>query len=357
MVLASRVNMHISVIIPSRNRNAQLLSLIRALSAQQLSSDISCEAIIALDGSVANHDLRTAAGKAPFSAQILELPHGGISFAKNEALRVARGEILVLLNDDVQPQPDFLMQHAKAQMKSHLTCAILGWTDWQTYPDTTIMDALIRETRMIFFYGDMEEGVSYSYRYAWNLNLSVPRSLVEKAGFFREAFRPCMYEDIELAWRLAKLNCPVIYHPNACALHDHRYTWESYLRREIMLGMMAPVLSKVNPECFYNIFEHSLNEVVQTAGLALAVDTRDDRRIYETLARELTNPYPVHAPKGLLSALYLAHLSVKRRAFRIGLLHGIRIAERSWQKREVLSARIRMPEDLFSESAQTVIPV
>lgn len=341
--------MIISAIIPSRHRNAELMSLLRALAGQELPPDVSFEAIIALDGAPAAFELRHAAGNAPFPVRILELPHCGISQAKNEAIRAAKGDLLLFLNDDIIPAPDFAAEHVAAQHAAQFKHAILGWTAWQIPEPPTIMDILIKETPMIFFYNDMEPDQLHNFRHAWNLNLSAPRSLVEKAGYFAENLRPCMYEDIELAWRMSQLGCQVKYHPDASAVHAHRYTWDSYLRREIMLGLMAPVLWNVNKDCFLDIYKQPLDELTASAREAVYIDRPDDRKIYNWLNEIVALSSNASAASRDLQTLYHLHLPIKRRAFRAGLLLGADTTDNSWKDREVLPGDINLPEAMFPD--------
>lgn len=340
--------MLISAIIPSRNRNACLASLVTRLAGQTLPAPVSLEVIAALDGCHADEELQAAVRQSPHPVRLLELEHVGISGAKNAAVAAAMGDLLLFLNDDILPEPGFVAEHARAQQEGGHREAVLGYTGWTRPDKPAVMDWLIAGTPMIFFYGTMTDGQTYNFRHAWNLNLSIPRKLFDEAGGFAEKFRPCMYEDIELAWRLARIGCAVRYHTAASAVHNHRYTWESYLRREIMLGLMAPELSEVNPRCFAEIFRQDLGELAEAARSALEIDRKDDRRIYDWLANALPSPSNGSMDKQHLEALYNLHLPVKRRAFRHGLLAAVNAGASDWRNREAATASALMPECLFT---------
>jgi len=120
------------------------------------------------------------------------------------------------------------------------------------------MDEMIARTRMIFFYEDLRPNERYDFRHAWNLNLSVDRSLLAKAdGPFSEALRPCMYEDIESAFGCSATSRHRLP-SGGRAVHNHRYDLQEYLVREAMLGVMARELWAVNRDCFRAVFAATL---------------------------------------------------------------------------------------------------
>lgn len=337
----------ISVIVPSRHRDANLAALLPALGRQTLDDAVSLEVVVALDGGVASRETAGIAARSAVTVQLLELPHVGISEAKNRAVSAATGEILLFLNDDVVPNEDFVTRHLDGLQQCGFRHMVLGHTAWADHAEATVMDLLVRSTGIIFFYNNMQAGRLYDFRHAWNCNLSVTREIFEKAGGFSEELRPCMYEDIEAAWRMEDAGSSVLYQPSAHAAHNHRYTFESYLKREILLGMMAPVLWQVNPGCFMSIYRCNLDELVAAARHAAGLDIPDFLKTYRFLKATLSAPAQ-DEPSGMLQSLYFAHLTVKRRAFRFGLLKGMEDANSNgeWQNRASFGQCADLPDDI-----------
>jgi hypothetical protein len=254
--------------------------------------------------------------------QVLSLPQVGISEAKNRAVALARGRYVLLVNDDVEPEPDFVREHwlAQQQVEARGGLMVLGAAPFRPVPAPVLFDHLVARTRMIFFYSELARGNCYDFRNAWNLNLSLKRELLIEGGAFSGELRPCMYEDLELAFRLAGQRRAVWYHERARAWHNHRYSLAGYLVREVLLGLMAPVLWRANPDCFTAVFGGDLDAAVAVAERSVPQDVRDLSRVLAGLASSAQRAAPEAPCEELLELWYLAHLPLKRRAFRVGLL-------------------------------------
>ena len=74
--------------------------------------------------------------ESDLDVQHIALPRVGISAAKNAAFAEARGRIVLLLNDDVEPEPGFVLAHAAAHAAGHRI--VLGETPWRRYRDPTV---------------------------------------------------------------------------------------------------------------------------------------------------------------------------------------------------------------------------
>ncbi len=309
--------------------------MLTCLGKQQLDDGCSFEVVVALDGAGdgggESVDTMALPDRPAAEVRYLQLDRVGISAAKNAAVAAARGDVLLFVNDDIEPNPEFVQKHADAQAAGHEV--VLGYSPWAIYPDQTILDEMVARTRMIFFYSDLKRGHSYGFRHAWNLNLSVKRSLVDRlSGPFSESLQPVFYDDIEFAHRLIGDEACVFYEPDAVALHRHRFTIDSYFDREALLGVMAHSLHCVNDVCFRAIFAKSLDELVRAADQAIKFDVSDETRALATVC-DLAG-YAVSHPidERLIRAMYAAHLPLKRRAFRLGLLARQAAPGRDWRE-------------------------
>jgi hypothetical protein len=338
------VNPKASVIVPSRGRPTQLGRLLECLSAQ---TEREFEVIVALDGEGG------APAKLPeLSVEILNLPQVGISDAKNRALDRSRGDVLIFVNDDVEPETDFIAQHLAAQNSNaehSRPGLVLGASPFAALSDPTVFDAAIAETRMIFFYQGLEAGRCYDFRHAWNLNLSLPRSALQHTPPFASPLRPCMYEDLELAHRLLGTAPGVLFHPQARALHRHRYDLKGYFVREVLLGLMAVPLWRTNPGCFQAVFGSDVEAVQHKSEVALAIDHNDARRSLATLVPAAAEPWTAETPLSQVHLWYVAHLPLKRRAFRLGAVASERWPEAEWPSRPQLAKQILETDSIFGD--------
>ncbi len=328
-----------SIILPTRARPAILETCLRHLAAQTLSLE-SFEVLVGLDGpddaSASTAD--RVALDTGLRVVVVPCPRLGVGGVKNQLLPRARGNTLLFINDDVFAHPACLESHLAAQREALRTrprgAMILGASPWAVREPDSLFDRLIRETSMIFFYDRMPESPpdfdpdhDWGFRHAWNLNLSVPADAVrEVGGFNRDPANLYGYEDLELAWRLSRhLRMPVLFRPNARALHHHFYDPDGYLLREQRLGHAALGFARIAPECAREVFRRDITTeeeadcsraAIERESPSLAPLLESFRRLAHIPANSISGP---HAPD-LLRLIYQQHLPLKRLAWRQGLL-------------------------------------
>jgi GT2 family glycosyltransferase len=100
----------ISVVIPTHNRADALSRLLTALARQTLPPS-KFEVIVVADGCRDDSVARLRAVAWPFQLTILEQRPSGAAVARNRGAERAAGEILLFLDDDVEPEPDLLRAH------------------------------------------------------------------------------------------------------------------------------------------------------------------------------------------------------------------------------------------------------
>lgn len=236
--------MRCSVIIPTRaGTGGPAPRCVESLRAQLGTDD---EVIVSVDGA----DTDVAANRDP-RVRVVVGASGGPAIARNRALDIARGRVVLFLNDDVVARPGLIAAHldAHAGRAGAGQAMVLGSAPWAVGADDRVIDRLVRETSWVFFYDRMDNerpDRDWGFRHAWTLNLSVPRSV---AGAFDERLRYPMLDDLEWAWRVAGGAVPVLYRPAAGVVHHHRYDAGALLRREALLGHQAFALRSINPAC------------------------------------------------------------------------------------------------------------
>lgn len=316
----------VSVIIPTNRPPAIVEPCLAALARQDVAPN-TFEVLLVCNGAAEPHDWR--ASHWPFRMIVENVTEANIAAAKNVALERAAGSWVVFLNDDVLPAPDFIRQHLAAHQGLDQPALVLGESAWQRYPDETVFDRMIQNTSMVFFYDQMSPHTWYGFRHAWNLNLSLRREYLVTRRF-NAALGPFFFEDLELAWRLEQeCGLRVWYAPEAHAIHDHRYTLGGYLERERALGAAALRLSRHAPECYRAVYGGALDdEFLEFCERFVATDGRradeQERWLRDLVVRPADNVFPTaEIEQELVRALYLAHLPLKRVAFRRGLLDAV----------------------------------
>ncbi len=325
----------ISVIVPTRDRPAKLAACLRGFLGQTIAPD-RFEILIALDG-LDPHSERVVAdiaSHAQASIRLVQCERRGIAHAKNELLGAARGRFILSINDDILPQPTFVEAHLLAQREA--SCAhdhgamVLGATPWLIHQPDRLFDRMIRETSMVFFYDRMaasphatDRSHDWGFRHAWNMNLSFPRDAALEAGGYTVFPDPIYYEDLELAFRLGRsAGMPVLFRPNAVAVHDHRYEPSGYLAREEVLGRTALGVAERSPEFARALFGRDITASAEIAYAREFVERERPMvdRLRATFSRTASEPATA---RPAVNTEYEHHLPLKRWHWRVGLLRAV----------------------------------
>src|SRR5690606_32398296 len=102
-----------SVIVPTYRRRASVLRLCEALAKQTLPPE-RYELIVSIDGSEDGTREALEALHPPYALSVLWQPNRGRAAALNAGIRCARGMLVVLLDDDMEPAPELLQAHIRA---------------------------------------------------------------------------------------------------------------------------------------------------------------------------------------------------------------------------------------------------
>ena len=177
----TRVAPQLSVIVPTHNRRALLEGCLAALAAQSFDD---FEVIVAVDGSTDGSVavLESIKRRSAQHVEVLALPHGGRSQARNAALQAARGAVLVFCDDDVTLERETLARHAAFHevFKDSIAIGAVRYTD-----------------------GTLEFPARPGWVNLTGMNSSLPRAAAISVGGFDEALLGWGGEDLEFGIRLA----------------------------------------------------------------------------------------------------------------------------------------------------------
>jgi glycosyltransferase involved in cell wall biosynthesis len=335
----------VSLIIPSFGRSRKLQNLVDSVAEQILPSGWIIETIIVIDG-----EGDPALCDASINPSTITIEHAGAAAARNEGIKHSCGEILIFLNNDVTLTQGFIAAHITAISDGHQ--AVLGCSPWKAASDPTLFDAFVTHTSAIFDQSSLVHGTLRDFRSAWTLNLSIARSVIDRDDeLFCERIRPVYYEDLEFAYRCLGDAPSIYYEQDAVAIHDHRVTIVDYIEREVLLGMMSAVLSGENPECFRALFPMDPRQHADAVRAQLAVDVSDHTRLLRMFIEQSEQRVDsIDEHRGSARRLYVAHLPIKRRAFRLGLIAQLDRAV-AWRDRVGEAQRIVRTDPVFAQLA------
>jgi peptidoglycan/xylan/chitin deacetylase (PgdA/CDA1 family)/GT2 family glycosyltransferase len=219
-------NPEISVVIATYNRREILLRCLSTLFGQDLAPEL-YEVVVVVDGSTDGtaEALRTLHPRCGW--QVLERPHGGISPARNDGIRVARGPIILILDDDIFCAPDVLRLHLDA----HHNCPpqiVFGPVLIAPESLPTLATDAYREIVDAWMASLAQSApLRWPLHAALDPNTSLPLSLFRDYGAFDESL-PYQREDSEIGMRFWKRGVPFRFLPTAITHHlVVKKTWEA----------------------------------------------------------------------------------------------------------------------------------
>jgi len=206
----------VSVIVPTYNREELLCNTIKYL----LDQDFLDYEILIIDQTT-KHTVETVAffENLPSRVKIINHQPPSLTAARNRGIHEAKGDIIIMVDDDVILKKDFISQHLKyyddknivgvtgrvelethfkSKLPSFLKSEFLKWTSYSQYQASVEKDAYLMA------------GCNHSFRKAW----------AYKAGLYDENFTGTAWgEDYDFSLRLKKGGYKIIYSPHVAVFH------------------------------------------------------------------------------------------------------------------------------------------
>lgn len=209
----------ICVIVATYNRANALERLLEALLRQSLSPS-DWEVVVAVDGSTDGTTERldgwTRRGELPL--RYFRQPNAGQSVARHNAILASNAARVIIVDDDVQPCPEFVAAHLEAAAADPARTVVIGKTvplpDWKRRP----LIGAVGEQGMVELHRRLEAGLLAPNATSFvTQNVSVPRAMYLSSGGFDPALR--LDEDRELGVRLERAGARFVFAPRAWAVH------------------------------------------------------------------------------------------------------------------------------------------
>lgn len=236
-----------SIIIPTRDKLSRLKLVLRALEPQ---IDDNIEVIIIFDG--CGQETIDGFNKLPLSFQPMKLicvQNIGRAAARNLGIRRATGKIIIFLDDDRIPAPDFVKRHVCGHGEER--CVLMGKRRELYYTEEEIEQLdpwkpegngflkIMEDSFGEILFASLDNLVTANPRssvswFPFNTgNASVEKKDIEEAGLFDENYSGWGYEDTDLGYRLFLLKLRFKKDPLAVNYHlSHPRT--SPLKEEVL---------------------------------------------------------------------------------------------------------------------------
>jgi GT2 family glycosyltransferase len=291
-------NLTVSVIIPVWNGRSHLAECLDSLLAQD---SVSLE-IIAVDNASVDGSPDFITERYSLVRLIRQRQNLGFSGGCNAGLRVAHGEFLILLNQDVRVEPGWL-EAVLAAFAAQPSAGIVGglglypethhvqhaggWIDWplgyaRHYGYGSHAGKEWREPRQVEF--------------VTGAALAIRRPVIEVIGFLDEGFWPGYFEDIDYCLRAQAAGFQVWYWPSAVFLHHESASSEAGARSEsYQRGRLRMALKHLSPARFLEEFAPA--ELAHLPGAVTGGQARPLRRAYLTALLTLPQVVPGFGPE------------------------------------------------------------
>jgi GT2 family glycosyltransferase len=210
----------ISVVIPTYQRCASVRQTLEALARQDYPPD-KYEVIVSIDGSEDGTREMLATAAFPYLVRVVWRPNRGRAAACNVGIRMAVGELIVFLDDDMEPECGFLTAHWRAH-EGESRLGVMGAVPIALDPGSAPTARYVAAK----FAQHLEKlaGPDYQPRLRdfYSGNVSVRHDVLLAVGLFDEDFTIYGNEDLELSLRLVAAGVRITYCGEALAWQ--RYT-------------------------------------------------------------------------------------------------------------------------------------
>ncbi|HWD63602.1 MAG TPA: glycosyltransferase [Solirubrobacteraceae bacterium] len=238
----------ITVVIPTHQRRESLRRALASLETQTLAAE-TYEVVVGVDRSTdgTTEMLKTLA--LPYLLRVVETPGQGRASALNAALRLAEGNLVVMLDDDMQVVPQFLERHRSHHPPGSRRC-VMGAVP------VRISEASPRAARHIATNFDAhmkrlaEPGHVYVPRDFYSGNASVFINVIAEVGWFDERFDAYGNEDVELGVRLRLAGVEFGFAADAVAHQDYGKDLVELAQDTVAKGTTTVRLARTHPDLF-----------------------------------------------------------------------------------------------------------
>lgn len=249
----------LSVVVPTFQRRDLVLLLLSALERQRC--DEPFEAVVVVDGSTDGTDAALRDLDLPFPLRIVSQPNLGLARARNHGARVATGEILLFLDDDMEPDVDLLAEHDAAHRRG--ADAVVGRIPLHPDSADTLLADGVRAWADDLARRLARSGYVPRFHEVVNGQMSIRRTVFERLGGFDERFTAegdYGAEDLDFGHRLITGGWRIVHNPRAISRQRYVVDAAHHLRQYRQAGRAEASLVRKHPELLEKVFRGPLTE-------------------------------------------------------------------------------------------------
>ena len=200
------------------------------------------EVIVSIDGSDDGTREMVQSLRTSFRLAALWQPNRGRAAACNAGIRVAEGDLLILLDDDMEPAPQFLTAHLAAHAATE-RLGVVGAAPVSVQPSSPPIVDYIGWKFNQHLETLAQAGHQFGLRDFYSGNFSIDRRTLVEAGGLDESFTEYGNEDLELSHRLAKAAVHLVFSSEALARQHYTKDFPALARDNLAKGRTAVLLA------------------------------------------------------------------------------------------------------------------
>jgi GT2 family glycosyltransferase len=237
-----------SIIIPTYERRDALRRALVSL-ARQTESPESYEVIVSVDGSTDGTVEMLDSYQTPYTLRVVAGPKRGRAAACNEALARVQGEIVIVLDDDMQVVPEFVARHRRHHHRGSRLC-VLGPVPVELDATSTHAAAYVKAKFDAHLAKLADPDHIYTARDFYSGNASLRTDVLREVGGFDDSFTVYGNEDVELSLRLRAVGVELRFDSEAIAHQEYAKDLPGLVHDTIAKGTTTVLLALRHPTVF-----------------------------------------------------------------------------------------------------------
>jgi GT2 family glycosyltransferase len=238
----------VSVVIPTHQRRDALRRVLGSLANQTL-DPAAYEVVVAVDGSTDGTLEMLEAFPPPLQLRWVSPRGRGRAGACNAAVAAARGEVTVILDDDMRCVPGFVERHRDNHPRGSRRC-VLGPVPVELEDGSPYAARYVKEKFDLHLSRLSDPAHLALPRSFYTGNASLRTEVMREVGGFDDSFGIYGNEDVELALRLRAAGVELGYDPAALAYQSYDKDLTGLQADTLAKGRTTVQLARRHPEVF-----------------------------------------------------------------------------------------------------------